>query len=231
MSEMDLWDAYHRSRDRAARNDLVVYYQPLVRSIARNVANGLPRHIEFEDLLAMGFVGLIEAVERFNPDYGHCFATFATWRVRGAMLDGMRSLDGASRAQRRQARELSQIAETLSQMQKRTVNMDEAAQFFGTVGCVPPAMQTVSWEELATELPIMFAREERIEIELLLGDKKLLTASERSTLYLSYFADYSLAEIGALLGVTESRVCQVRKSALAKLRTALERGERQNACR
>jgi RNA polymerase sigma factor for flagellar operon FliA len=229
MSQTDLWATYHRSRDRGARNDLVVYYQPLVRSVARNVANGLPRHVEFEDLLAMGFVGLIEAVERFNPDYGHRFATFATWRVRGAMLDGMRSLDGASRAQRRQARELAQIAETLSQMQKRTVQMDEAAQFFGNVASVPPALQTISWEELATELPIMFAREERIEIELLLSDNKLLSASERSTLYLSYFGDYSLAEIGALLGVTESRACQVRKSALAKLRSALERGECQHA--
>ncbi len=226
MSETDLWTAYQRNRSRAARNDLVLHYRPLVASVARTVADRLPRHIEVAELIAMGTVGLIEAVERFEPETGNRFATFATWRVRGAMLDGLRSLDGAARSQRRRARELGQIAETLSQLHQRTVNLDEAAQLLGTPGTeVSP--RTLSWEDLPGEEPTVRGNEERTEIALLINDTTLLNASERTTLYMSYFADYTLAEIAGLLGFTESRACQVRKAALAKLRDALERGEHQ----
>jgi len=146
------------------------------------------------------------------------------------MLDGLRSLDGAARSQRRRARELGQIAETLSQLHQRTVNLDEAAQLLGTPGpnAPGPAPKTLSWEELPGQVPTVRGSEERTEIELLINDHTLLNVSERATLFLSYFADYTLAEIGDLLGVTESRACQVRKAALTKLRHALERGEPQS---
>ena len=74
--------------------------------------------------------------------------------------------------------------------------------------------------------PAVFGHEERTDLELLISETKLLNASERTAVYLSFFCDHSLAEIGALLGVTESRACQVRKAALAKLRKAVEQGER-----
>ena len=230
MSETDLWSAYERDRTRAARNALVLFYRPLVMQVARAVAGWLPKRLELDELVAMGTVGLIEAVERFDPHAGNRFPTFATWRVRGAILDGLRALDGASRSQRRRARELGEIAETLSQLHRRTVGLDEAAHI---VGCdspnVPlPAPQLVSWEDLLGQAPTVFGSEERTDLELLINDETLLNEAERRTLYLSYFADHSLAEIGALFGVTESRACQVRKAALAKLRTALEHGERRS---
>ena len=235
LSETDLWAAYQRSRTRTARNALVLYYRPLVTSVARAAAGRLPRHLEFAELVAMGTVGLIEAVERFDPQTGYRFTTFATWRMRGAILDGLRALDGASRLQRRRARELGEIAEMLSQVQRRPVALDEAANIIGHNASRASTLvpQTVSWEELPGEIPTVFGSEERTDLELLVADETVLNESERTTVYLSYFADYSLAEIGALLGVTESRACQVRKSALAKLRTALDapsgtrRGERQ----
>jgi DNA-directed RNA polymerase specialized sigma subunit len=85
-----------------------------------------------------------------------------------------------------------------------------------------PTPQLVSWDELPGHDPVVYSTEERTDLELLITDRSLLSESERKTLYLSYFADHSLAEIGALLGVTESRACQVRKAAIVKLRTALE---------
>jgi RNA polymerase sigma factor for flagellar operon FliA len=199
----------------------------LVGATAGSLADRLPRHVEVAELVAMGMVGLIEAVERFDPDTGNQFSTFATWRVRGAMLDGLRSLDGASRLQRRRARDLGTIAETLTQLHRRSVSIDEAAQIIDTPTSAPAA-QTVSWERLPGADPIAFGSEERTELELLVNDSALLNHAERTTLHLSYFADYSLAEIGGVLGVTESRACQIRKAALAKLRVALERAERRS---
>jgi RNA polymerase sigma factor for flagellar operon FliA len=230
MSEADLWAAFQRSRTRAARNELVLHYRPLVNFTARKVLERLPQHVEFAELVAMGTVGLIEAVERFDPQTGNRFATFAIWRVRGAILDGLRSLDTASRSQRRRARDLGEIAETLSQAQRRTVTVDDAAATMGRYAnkAAVPTPQLVSWDELPGHDPLVFGSEERTDLELLITDRTLLTQAERTTLYLSYFADHSLAEIGALLGVTESRACQLRKGALSKLRTALERNERQN---
>ena len=224
MSETDLWAAYQRSRTRAARNELVLHYRPLVTFTARKVSERLPQHFEFAEVVAMGTVGLIEAVERFDPRTGNRFATFAIWRVRGAILDGLRSIDAASRSQRRRARDLGEIAETLSQLQRRTVTADDAAATMGRYAGKPalPTPQLVSWDELPGHDPVVYSTEERTDLELLITDRSLLSESERKTLYLSYFADHSLAEIGALLGVTESRACQVRKAAIVKLRTALE---------
>jgi RNA polymerase sigma factor for flagellar operon FliA len=146
------------------------------------------------------------------------------------MLDGIRALDGASRSQRRRDRELSDIAESLSQLQRRTVTVDEAADAIGCIAPIAsvPAPRLVSWEVLPDQVPGVPGSEERTELELLITGGTLLNDMERTTLYLSYFGDFSLAEIGAHFGVTESRACQVRKAALAKLRTALERDERAN---
>jgi RNA polymerase sigma factor for flagellar operon FliA len=223
MSESDLWDRYQRTRSTAARNELVLYFQHVVAYEARILASRLPQHVEAEELFAMGVVGLIEAVERFNPATGYQFVTFATWRVRGAMLDGLRSLDGASRLQRRRARELGQVADALTQLHQRQVSVDEAAHSIGTRA--PALAQTVAMEDLPRDAPIVFGGEERTEVELLVNDETLLNDTERMTLRLSYFGDYSLREIGGILGVTESRVCQIRKTALTKLRAAIERDE------
>jgi RNA polymerase sigma factor for flagellar operon FliA len=228
MAEKDLWAAYQRSGTLAARNELVLHYQPILLGAARAVAAKLPRHVELSELVAMGTVGLIEAVERFDPEAGFQFATFAMWRVRGSILDGMRTLDGASRSQRRRTRELGDIADSLSQLQRRTITPEEAAEIIGCHRGVGSASfpRTVSWEDLPGEVPAVFGHEERTDLELLISETKLLNASERTAVYLSFFCDHSLAEIGALLGVTESRACQVRKAALAKLRKAVEQGER-----
>src|SRR5919106_1083931 len=105
----ELWRRYKHDGDPAARERLVVAYSPLVKFIAGRMASGLPAHVEESDLISYGLVGLINAIERFEPEREIKFETYAVTRVKGAIIDELRSLDWVPRSVRSRAREIERM--------------------------------------------------------------------------------------------------------------------------
>src|SRR5215210_8052697 len=105
----DLWSRYKGERDEKARERLVLAYSPLVKYVAGRMASGLPSHVEEADLISYGLIGLISAIERFEPEREIKFETYAIPRVRGAIIDELRSLDWVPRSVRARAREIERV--------------------------------------------------------------------------------------------------------------------------
>jgi RNA polymerase sigma factor for flagellar operon FliA len=231
------------SDDLQTRDKLVMEHAPLVKTLAHRLAQRLPSQVEMNDLISVGMLGLIDAASRYRPSTGVPFDAFARRRVHGAMLDSLRQLDWAPRSLRRLRRDvdaamaalrhelkrepkeaemaarlnmaLPQYLETLEQLRTLdvgTVRQLESSSADGTSlleFCVDPD------EGVAAQL-------ERKELrEHLARAIEQLPERERQILALSYQEELTLAEIGEVIGVGESRVCQLRSQAIARLRTAL----------
>ena len=147
-----LWRDFHSARERYQRDRLVLHYVPLVRSIAGRVGTGLPAHVELADLEQSGVFGLIDAIERYQPDLGPRFETYAVPRIRGAIIDELRAQDWVPRAVRGRARELERAQERLEGERQRAVSEVELAGELGIgrteLRSVLDQMHLVSIEEL-----------------------------------------------------------------------------------
>lgn len=232
-----LWRAYKRSGDRHAREQLVHLYYPLVKHVARGIAPTLARQAGVDDLEGYGAEGLIDAIDRYDPDRGFQFSTFAVHRIRGAIYDGIRTSDWVPRSVRRKARELHEAqSELYARHGRPPTEHEEAAALAVSVqalrtGKVQVAVASVASldrapavEEPAGEPPAgdeadplaaYLDREQRHAVRAAVAR---LSERERTVAVLSFGEGMTLAEIGRTLGVTESRVCQIRASALAHLR-------------
>lgn len=192
-----------------------------------------------EDLESCGMLGLLEALDRYDPSHGVRFETFAWYRIRGAILDYLRSLDPASRADRQRARELERAHERLVTSLGREPTREELA---AEVGCSPQEILAdlerlhgyvvASFEDLvrratergepaASDAGPEEATEQRELLEALRQGLGALSERERLVVGLYYYEDLTLAEIGEILDLTESRVCQIHAQALLRLRTYL----------
>jgi len=221
------------------REAQVLRYAGLVRAVVQQLASGLPPHVPREDLESCGMLGLLEALDRYDPSQGVRFETFAWYRIRGAVLDYLRSLDPASRSDRHKARKLEQAHERLAASLGREPTREELA---AEVGCSPQELLaelgrlhgylTASFEDLvrrAAETGEPASREagpeeaaERQElVAVLRRGLELLPERERLVVGLYYYEGLTLGEIGEILGLTESRVCQIHAQALLRLRTHL----------
>src|SRR5215210_4931202 len=123
----DLWRRYKGSGDERARERLVVAYSPLVKYVAGRMASGLPAHVEESDLISYGLVGLISAIQRFEPERDIKFETYAITRIKGAIIDELRSLDWVPRSVRSRAREIEQANAKLEHQYQRAPTDDEMA--------------------------------------------------------------------------------------------------------
>src|SRR3954464_9077010 len=131
----EIWRQYKSSGDRALRDRLILTYEPLVKYVAGKLGSGLPPHVGEGDLISYGLLGLIGAIERFEPDREIKFETYAISRIRGAMIDELRSLDWVPRSVRNRAREIERAMAELENRHKRTPSDEEIAAGFGiTVG-------------------------------------------------------------------------------------------------
>lgn len=240
------WGEYKRTGAQAARDQLIVLYSPLVKYVASRVAVGLPAHVDREDLVSYGVIGLIDAIDRFDPDRQIRFETYAIARIRGAIIDEMRSIDWVPRSVRAKARAVDQAYTTLHGSLKRAPTDAEVAAELG-VGEdeLQDTLRRISALGMAA-LDEMFAvgndqseraslasmiiessagpaamLEEEESRRLLLDAIKQLNERQRTVLLLYYFEELTLAEIGQILGVTESRVCQIRTEAVLQLRGRL----------
>ncbi|MDK2784240.1 MAG: polymerase sigma factor FliA [Bacillota bacterium] len=247
MDEGDLWRRYRENQDQAAWEKLVELYAPLVKHVAARLRLVLPAHVEFEDLVSSGVFGLLAAIERFQPERGIKFETFATPRIRGAILDSLRAADWAPRSLRQQERRLSQAYGRLERRLGRPATAREVCEELGvTLQELRALEREVSQAVLLSLDAALKGPEEGEEITLgariasEYGDpvlaleqeekKRLLAAAirelpekEKLVIALYYYEDLNIKEIAQVLKVTESRVSQLHTRALLRLRGKLGR--------
>jgi RNA polymerase sigma factor for flagellar operon FliA len=222
----------------ARRNDYVTRYIGCVDKVARRLARKLPRHVDIDDLKSAGMIGLIEAAERFDPTRNEKFEAFAEFRIRGAMLDDLRSRDSLSRDMRRLCSELRDAASQLANQIGRTPTEGELASHMGlpveevrdrhaklsgwsVVGLddAGPSFLDRTADDQVVDPADAAARRELFDH--MISNIEKLPEKMQQVLGLYYCEDLNLKEIGHVLGVTESRVCQIHGEATKRLRTML----------
>lgn len=244
-----LWRRFKTNGDPQAREQLIIHYAPLVKYVAGRVAMGLPPNIDPEDLHSYGIFGLVDAVEKFEPDRGVKFETYAIARIRGAMFDGLREQDWVPRTVRQKARRLERAVADLEASLGRTatdaeicealnLTAEEYAELLSEIRVASVVSldewwaaegddnKGVSLGELLEDpnAEQLGAAVEAEEVERLLGEAiDSLPEREKLVVTLYYYEGLTLKEIGRVLGVTESRVSQLHTRAIVRLRARLLR--------
>jgi RNA polymerase sigma factor FliA len=227
----------------AATNALLKQHSPLVRRLAHQMIARLPANVELDDLIQTGMIGLHDAIGRFDAAQGVMFETFATQRIRGAMLDELRSGDWMSRGDRKQQRQIEAAIHKLEQQHGRAPAESEIAQAMGlSLTDYQSALtkvrgtQLVHLEDMSgadgddsyldrhvadeSANPLALLNDHRMR-QALVDAIKLLPEREQYVMSMYYEHDMNLKEIAAVLEVTESRVCQLHSQSIARLRTKL----------
>jgi len=242
-----LWERFVSSHDEEAREQLILNYSPLVKFVAGRVATKLPNTVENSDLISYGIFGLIDAIEKYEPERGFKFETYAIPRIRGAIIDELRALDWVPRSVRARARDIENAIASLENRLNRTPDDSEVA---AKLGITPKELQDaytklsytsiISFDEiwapnadrdeqstLASVIkdesaPDPVAAFESEEIKEILADAiEKLSERERTVVALYYYEGLQLKEIGQVLGVTESRASQLHTKAVLRLRARL----------
>jgi|SRR5215211_5115147 len=245
-----LWSTYKATGDKDLRDQLILHYSPLVKYVASRVAIGLPQRVEASDLVSYGIFGLIDAIERFKPERGYSFETYGMTRIKGAIIDELRSLDWVPRSVRAKARSLERAYQSLeARLGRVPTDVELAAEAGLEEEQLLAILAQIPFVDLAA-LDETFGISERGDGPTL-GDtladradgpvavvetaetRRILAACiaslperERIVLTLYYYEGLTLAEIGTVLGVTESRVCQVHTKAVIHLRSRLVAADR-----
>jgi RNA polymerase sigma factor for flagellar operon FliA len=243
----DLWRRYKSSSDDRARERLVVAYSPLVKYVAGRMGSGLPAHVDEADLISYGLGGLISAIERFDPDRDTRFETYAIARIRGAIIDELRTLDWVPRSVRARAREFERVNTKLEARLHRAPTDDEmASELEITVNELQQTLLQISnstivaldelWTasdssgdqvSLLDTLPDRAAADPEAAVERSGFRDRVADAivalpeREKMVIALYYYENLTLREIGEILGVTESRVSQLHTKAVLRLRSKL----------
>ena len=228
---------------RLETNAMLKQYSPLVKRLAHQMIAKLPANVEIDDLIQVGLIGLTDAMTRFDAGQGVQFETFATQRIRGAMLDELRGADWMSRGNRKQQREIETAVRKLEQQLGRAPQESEIARAMG-IGLTEyqelltkvRGTQLVYLEDMSgddgdadyldrhvadeNENPVAMLQDRRMR-EALVAAIKLLPEREQYVMSMYYEQDMNLKEIAAVLGVTESRVCQLHSQSIARLRAKL----------
>ncbi|MGY1812170.1 RNA polymerase sigma factor WhiG [Blastococcus sp. SYSU D00820] len=240
-----LWAQYVTDRDSALRDRLILHYAPLVKYVAGRVGSGLPAHVEQADLVSYGTFGLIDAITRYQPSREVKFESYAMSRIRGAIIDELRSTDWIPRSVRMRARQFERTVAALESRLQRSPTDEEVAaememdvedvrKFLGQLSLV----NVVALDELLTDddggaprlvdtlqdssaLDPQAMAEHGEARQLLARAVEQLPEREKVVVSLYYFEGLTLADIGRVLGVTESRICQLHTKAVLHLRTKL----------
>lgn len=241
--EQALWKAF-RKGDRDARNILIEEYTPLVKYVAGRIKMVVPPQVEMNDLISYGIFGLIQAVERFDPDQGIKFSTYAAQRIRGSILDELRAQDWISRTNREKAKRLNQVYVKLEQKLGRSPEEGEVAKELGVSmedyhqlvadANIPEltSLHALVDPESSSELIDLVADtqdgpEEVVydkEIQRMLGEAiDRLKEQERLVLALYYFEELTQMEIAQVLDLSTARVSQIHSKAILRLRGMLSR--------
>src|SRR5713226_7746294 len=227
----------------AKRDRIVLEHLPLVKAIAVRVHENLPVHVDMDDLVHAGVLGLFDAASKFNPDKQVAFSSYAKHRIKGAILDSLRQLDWASRDMRRRHKQVEAATRELASTLQRNPTESEVAQKLGmdqercrnmmldlrNVGLVSASTRSNDHEDLPapdfpskpeTQPDSICARE---QLRSVLGvAMKTLPERYQKVVLLYYTNEMTMKEIGGVLGINESRVSQIHKSALEKMQVVLQ---------
>lgn len=242
-----LWLEYQRTHDKAVRDRLILTYAPLVKYVAGRLGSGLPAHIDEGDLISYGLLGLIGAIDRFDPTLDIKFETYALARIRGSIIDELRSLDWVPRSVRARAREIERANAKLEhKLQRAPTDEEMANELDMSMDEFQEALVQISNSTIAAldELwTVSDSSGDQISLLDTLHDpdapdpEKLVDASElkdrvadaisrlpereKLVIALYYYENLTLREIGEVLGVTESRISQLHTKAVLRLRSRL----------
>jgi RNA polymerase sigma factor for flagellar operon FliA len=245
-TEEELWLAYRKTRDPKIRENFIKQYAPLVKYVAGKVAVGMPSNVEFDDLVGFGVFGLLDAIEKFEPEKNVKFKTYAVTRIRGAIFDELRSIDWVPRSVRQKTREIEEAVGTLEAQLGRTATDQEIASSMGMdEEEYLKILIKISGTSILSLSDVWFTGDENDKVSI--GDSiespsslnpdvivekdeirrviveaiSELPDKEKKILVLYYYEDLTLKEIGQVLEVTESRVSQLHTKAILRLRSKL----------
>jgi RNA polymerase sigma factor for flagellar operon FliA len=241
-----LWVAYRRQPTRELRDRLILTYAPLVKFVAGRLGSGLPAHVEEGDLVSYGLLGLINAIERYDPDRDVKFETYAISRIRGAIIDELRALDWVPRSVRTRAREIEraigelerklhraptdegiarkvgiteeELGDSLSEISRSSIAALDELWTTGAGGDAVALIDTIE----DTSGPDPQGALAKSELREAIGEAiAALPEREKLVVTLYYYEELTLREIGEVLGVTESRVSQLHTKAILRLKARL----------
>jgi RNA polymerase sigma factor for flagellar operon FliA len=228
------------------KEEIIRQFLPRVKYYANKYAFGLPAELSVEDLVSAGIVGLLEAINRFDPSMNTTLSTFADFRIRGAIIDEIRSMQWASKDTRKR---LDEVRQTYAAVEKETkgkaddeevarrlnISLDELYKILASVNCMKMMnLDDMGISDDGESLDIMqcIASEGQKDVLEELGLRELqselgkvidaLPEKERLVITLYYYEELTMKEVGKVLGITESRVCQLHGKALLKLRGKLD---------
>ncbi len=236
-----LWEEYSKKRTAELRERLILEYAGLVKIVAGKLSMYLGYNVEYDDLVGYGTFGLIDAIDKFDYDKGVKFETYASLRIRGAILDQIRKMDWVPRTLRQKQRRLDAVYQKLESQAGRMATDEEVAreleisveeleswQAQTQIGGLVSLDECMEQGEPKFDSP---ASEDYIQPERIVERKELkeilaktlkeLTEKEQKVIYLYYYEDLTLKEISAILEVSESRVSQLHTKALQKMRLKL----------
>jgi RNA polymerase sigma factor for flagellar operon FliA len=241
-----LWQEYRKTRDRALRDRLILTYAPLVKFVAGRLGAGLPAHVDEQDLVSYGLLGLIGAIERYDPGREIKFETYAISRIKGAIIDELRSLDWVPRSVRTRARQIERAIAELERSLMRAptdeeiaakvgITTEELEENLGEISRSSMAALDELWTPSAggdqislidtiedATTPDPESTLEQTELKEALGEAiARLPEREKLVVTLYYYEELTLREIGEVLGVTESRVSQLHTKAVLRLKARL----------
>ena len=243
-----LWHEYRRSGDQSIRERLILTYAPLVKYVAGRLGSGLPAHVDENDLVSYGLLGLIGAIERFDPGRDIKFETYAIARIKGSIIDELRALDWVPRSVRSRARDIERAIGELERKLHRAPTDEEIAEKLGvTTEELDDSLSEIGRSSIAaldelwtissggggdqvalidtiedTQGPEPQSELAQTELKEALGEAiARLPEREKLVVTLYYYEELTLREIGEVLGVTESRVSQLHTKAILRLKARL----------
>ncbi len=240
-----LWEQFKSSRDEKLRNKLIERYLPLVRYVAERLMAKLPQNVDLDDLQSAGIFGLVEAIGRFDLSRGVKFETYCTNRIRGAILDELRSMDWVPRLVRARSHLVEKAyaklevelgrrpsdVELAKAMGKTVEELDELLNEVNTVSVIPMGRKDLDKDDGQTGERLEVSEDKKepdpvTEIqkrELIEYITKGLSKKERLILILYYYEELTMKEIGATLDLSESRVCQIHSKLMTRLKAQLSK--------
>jgi RNA polymerase sigma factor for flagellar operon FliA len=227
------------------REELILQHLPQVRLIARRIHDRLPESVSLDDLISTGVVGLIAAIDRFDPTQNVKLKTYAEYKIRGAMLDSLRGLDWAPRQQRKRAKQIEAAISSAEQRLFRSPTEEEIAAELGQTveeyhawlvdsrGLNLGSLENASGDDENRDLLQYVSDDqeswpsracERVELQRLLGESiSRMPAMEKTVLSLYYYEELTLREIAKIVSLHESRISQLKTQAILRLRSSMEK--------
>jgi RNA polymerase sigma factor FliA len=245
LANMELWKKWKSEGSQEAKKLLIEHYISLVEYVVNRLAIGLPKTVAKDDLMSFGSMGLLDAVEKFDLDRGLQFETYASWRIRGAIIDGLRQGDWVPRSVREKAKKVEEAYQKLEQQYLRSVTDSEMCAYMNmTEEEFQAVLQDIAVTTVCSIDDPIREEDSETRISLLIDEKSKnpeykvnefflkeslaraidrLTDKERTVVSLFYYEELSLSEIAAVMNLSPSRISQLHSKAILRMRGSLGR--------